>query len=149
MPFGLWSWTMLLPTPRLPYRSPQTIPVTLTVTEEGEEANLAMTPAALAFTAAGSNPPAQTLTIQYSGSSTWTANESLGWLSLNTSSGNSNAEVQVLIDAAGLTRGTYGGQIVISAPGTLPQVVTVSLTITEEVVEDGSSLRLPNLHKSK
>lgn len=129
--------------------SPQTIAVTLIVAEAGAEANLQVSPVSLAFTATGNNPASQTFTIQYGGNSTWTAAESIAWLTLNPTSGNSNAEVQVLIDAAGITRGTYGGQIVISAPGTVPQVLTINLTITEEVEEEDYTLRLPNLHKSK
>lgn len=71
--------------------SPQTIAVTLIVAEAGAEANLQVSPVSLAFTATGNNPASQTFTIQYGGNSAWTAAESNAWLTLNPTSGNSNA----------------------------------------------------------
>ncbi|HET9385528.1 MAG TPA: hypothetical protein VFO67_10295 [Gemmatimonadales bacterium] len=60
----------------------------------------------------------------------WIASEDRSWLSLNATSGNGDASLGVTINSAGLERGTYTEDIVISAPGALGSPAHVSVTLT-------------------
>jgi len=97
---------------------------------------MTLTSGSLAFTTtAGSNPAAQTITIQNTGGDTlsWTVGEpSASWLTVTPASGSDNAQVSSTItfnvSAAGLSPGKYDATVVITpTPGT---AVTVPVTLT-------------------
>jgi uncharacterized protein (TIGR03437 family) len=118
--------------------TPQTIPVTLTLTAPP---TIAPSPQALSFTAAvGANPGSQTLQINNSGSGvlgvTVTAATSSGgnWLSVTPNTGTAPLTLSVAAAASSLAQGNYQGTITIAAtPGSgslnSPQTVGVTLAV--------------------
>jgi uncharacterized protein (TIGR03437 family) len=118
--------------------TPQTLPVTLTVTAA---ASISLTPAALQFSAvAGANPPAQSFQVlnTLSGSFGWTAaaaTQSGGnWLSVTPTTGVTPATLSVSIASSTLAKGSYSGSITIAgiAGTTLtnsPQTLPVTLAV--------------------
>lgn len=116
--------------------TPQTIPVTVNVTSA---ATLTVTPATLSFAQPfnGPKPATQTITV---GSSSGTLNFQAaattiplggGWLTVTPNSGPTPATLTVSADGAGLSQGTYTGQITVFQPNVpnSQQTVTVTLTI--------------------
>jgi len=112
--------------------SPSTIAVTITIAPP----QMALSASSLAFTTtAGSNPAAQTITIQNTGGDTltWTVGTpSASWLTVTPASGSDNAQVSSTItfkvNAAGLGPGKYNATVVITpTPGT---AVTVQVKLT-------------------
>jgi len=61
----------------------------------------------------------------------WTAIPSTGWLQVTPGSGTGNTNVSVGANIAGLSAGSYMGQITVSAPAAFnsPQIINVSLTV--------------------
>jgi murein DD-endopeptidase MepM/ murein hydrolase activator NlpD len=115
--------------------SPKTIPVTLVVTPT--PAALAVAPSALVINGqVGFSPPAQTITISNSGGSplSWSASESLGWLTLSPTSGNvaagGTASVTATLNTSGLAASTYSGTIEVSAAGVTGSPKSISVTLT-------------------
>jgi hypothetical protein len=110
------------------------VPVTLTV-EEPPPPVLAVTPAALTFsaTSGGPNPPAQSIAIRNTGAGalTWTASDDQPWLSVAPASGSAPADPVVSVATAGLAAGTYTGTITVTSPGAggSPRTVGVTLTV--------------------
>jgi hypothetical protein len=96
---------------------------------------LAVAPAGLHFTATvgAANPAAQSLTITNvgEGALTWSAAESIPWLSLSANTGTAPATLSISVDAAGLAPDLYTGQLVISAPGAQasPQTIAVNFRL--------------------
>jgi len=101
---------------------------------------IAVSPTALTFGASqGSNPPAQSFTVNNSGGGTltWTATVTTtsggNWLSVAPTSGSAGNSVQVTVNSASLGPGTYTGTISIASasPGVTnsPQAVSVSLIV--------------------
>ena len=84
----------------------------------------------------------QTLLLSNSGGGAlhWSAAASQSWLLVEPDSGTGNAEVQVSINALGLSEGTYTGAITISDPAAenSPQTVWVTL-----IVYNSNSVNLP------
>lgn len=120
--------------------SPQTIPVTLTITPAQ---TLAVNPASLSFSfqQGGTAPPAQKFAVTSTGGtlnfSVSAATASGGaWLSVSPSSGTTSAEVSVSVNPAGLAPGTYNGSVRVesAAAGNSPLTVNVTLTVTALVV---------------
>ncbi len=120
----------------------QSVPVTLTITTPGA---LSVGSRSLTFNAAaGSDPPAQALSISNSGpvgtTVNWTAIVSAvgdgNWLSVTPSSGTNNGSAQVVVHASSLTPGQYTGTITISSPGAQnsPINVLVTLNVTQPPV---------------
>jgi hypothetical protein len=81
---------------------------------------------------AGGQLPGQVLQItnQGSGSLTWSAIKTASWLSLSFTSGTAPSSPVVLVSPVGLGVGSYTDTITISAPGSLPVTVAVTLNIT-------------------
>ena len=114
------------------------VPVTLTILELVPI--LSVSPTVLKFSTweGGPNPPPQNLTIQNVGGHDmpWQA-EIVGdgpWLSLSPLTGSSAGEadtVEVSVDAAGLSLGSYAAHIKVTAPPSSPQYVAVLFDITE------------------
>jgi VCBS repeat-containing protein len=104
---------------------------------------IGLSPASLNFTAqeGGANPPGQTLQVWNAGEGTlnWTAAEGEPWLHIDKTSGSSTGSadvgtIQVTVDAAGLSAGTYTGTIIVSdaAAANSPQTVDVRLNVQAE-----------------
>jgi hypothetical protein len=92
-----------------------------------------------------SGPPSQTLSIRNSGAGTlnWTISESCAWLSAAPNTGSSTGEwddVNLSVDIAGLSLGTYNYQLVVSAPFATnsPQNVDVNLLVTCPPPDEGT-----------
>ncbi len=110
--------------------------------------SLAVSPTSLTFTAQeGSNPAARALAVRNVGGGilTWTLTPggSAPWLHVSTLSGSGDADVQVSIDATGLTAGTYSSSVTVQAPGAAgsPQTIPVQLTITAPTPPPPDSIR--------
>jgi len=95
---------------------------------------LQVSPTSLTFnmTQNGSNPTVKLLNISNNGtgSLTWSASESISWLSLSSSSGTAPSTIDVSINGSGLSAGTYTGQIAVSSNGG-NQTVNVTLTVSQ------------------
>jgi hypothetical protein len=97
--------------------------------------SLAVSPANLSFAAPedGPPPPAQTVTVSNAGGGTldWTAGSDVPWLDVSPASGTNSGTVTVTPSTAGLTAGTYSGNVTVTAPGVSgsPQTVPVTLTV--------------------
>jgi uncharacterized protein (TIGR03437 family) len=114
--------------------SQQSVQVTLTVSS----ANLAVTPAALTFTApAGGTAPAQSLSVSSPlGAIFFNAGASAAsggsWLAVSPTSGSTTSSVNATVNAAGLNPGAYSGTLTFSSSaGTVN--VPVTLTVTQVV----------------
>ena len=116
--------------------SPSTITVTITISPPQMTLKMTLTSGSLAFTTtAGSNPAAQTITIQNTGGDTltWTVGApSAAWLTVTPASGSDNAQASSTItfnvNTTGLSPGKYDATVVITpTPGT---AVTVPVTLT-------------------
>jgi YbbR domain-containing protein len=116
--------------------SPSTIAVTITIAPPQMTLKMTLTSGSLAFTTtAGSNPAAQTITIQNTGGDTlsWTVGEpSAAWLTVTPASGSDIAQasstITVNVNVTGLSPGKYDATVVITpTPGT---AVTVPVTLT-------------------
>ncbi len=111
------------------------IPVKLTV---GTVSNLTAAPASLNFTYSlnGPAPAAQTIHAASSGNAialTATAATTPAggtWLQISPSAGNTPLDVSVSVVTAGLTAGTYTGNVVISGQGASNGAQTVAVTLT-------------------
>jgi hypothetical protein len=114
--------------------SPKTIPVTFTV-DPVVPPSLSVTPASLSFgaTQGGASPAAKTLSVANTGSGTmgWTASDDVLWLSVSPGSGTNAGTVTVTPTIAGLTAGTYTGNVTITALGAdnSPKTIPVTLTV--------------------
>ncbi|MDI6782796.1 MAG: fibronectin type III domain-containing protein [bacterium] len=99
-------------------------------------------PTSLSFTAqqGGANPAPQSLTIYNDGEGimSWSATTNQPWLSVSPTSGVATADIprtiQVSVNIAGLSFGTFTGRITITASGaeTSPQYGDVILTVTPQ-----------------
>ena len=96
---------------------------------------LQASPANLSFTATegGSNPAAQAISINNSGTGSlnWTTSDNAAWLSLDSSSGTAPSTVNASVDISGLSAGTYNATITIDGGSAQdsPQDVNVTLTV--------------------
>ncbi|MBI4910360.1 MAG: hypothetical protein HY820_42475 [Acidobacteria bacterium] len=108
--------------------SPQSIPVTLTVTSPAVTSNLLVSPQAgleFTFQTGGAGPAVQNLFIASSGDAitfTAAANSSSRWLSVQPAQGTTNAVLAVAVDPSGLSAGQYEGSVTVTGGG---QTVTV------------------------
>lgn len=95
---------------------------------------IGVNPLSLSFAAAqgGTNPSAQSLAINNTGSGTlsWSASDNAAWLSLNPSSGTGNGGVTVNVNTGSLAEGRYSASIVINATGASPVTVPVTFTVS-------------------
>jgi uncharacterized protein (TIGR03437 family) len=110
-----------------------TIPVTFTVTG-GAAAGLSVQPPRLDFRVrAGTSAPVQWLRIENTGGGTlnWTAGAAVSvgsWLTILPASGTAPANLQVSVNPAGLSPGSYAGSITIQS-GAAGQSVTIPLNL--------------------
>jgi hypothetical protein len=120
--------------------SPQSVPVTLTVTDAGS-ASLVAKPTALFFRWSGESSDddredggqtqlSKRLAVISTGAPLQFTDTTQGatWLKVDASGGTTPASLTVTVNPRGLTRGKHVGQILLSAPG-VPSI-SVSVTIT-------------------
>ncbi len=116
--------------------SPQIAIVQLNVeAEAAPEIGLSATFFAFNATGGGSNPPAQMLTVSNLGGGelNWTLQKNEDWLMVDPMSGTGDGAVDISVDIAGLTQGTYVDTILVVDPAAAnsPQAVGVTLTISD------------------
>lgn len=93
---------------------------------------MAASPSALQFSyTPGSGLQAQTIEVTSTGGALgWTATANAAWVALSPSSGTTPEALQISLNPAGLTVGTYLAQVNISAPGTSANPVSVTVTLS-------------------
>lgn len=136
LPLGTYRGTITV-TSALASNSPQTVNVTLTLTQPP---TIQLASTALTFSAqqGSANPPAQTVALTNTGggtlSYTATASTTSGgnWLSVTPASGAAPATLSVGVNLTGLAAGSYNGSVQVAASGATntPRTLTVSLTVT-------------------
>lgn len=117
---------------------PQTIPVTFTVTNT---ALLSPNPGSLSFNfqIGQANPPTQTVTVFSTGAplsfgAAATTNNGGSWLSVGSLSGTTTGSLSISVNPAGLSAGTYTGNVTLTSagagnsPANIPVTLTVSTT---------------------
>jgi hypothetical protein len=98
-------------------------------------ASLVPTPGTLSFNSIyqGGNPASQTVQLTTSGTGTlaWTAASNSAWLTVSPASGAGAAGLQVSVNIAQLSPGTYNGAVRVSSlgAGNNPQSITTGLTV--------------------
>ncbi|MEZ5356341.1 MAG: hypothetical protein R2762_27210 [Bryobacteraceae bacterium] len=113
--------------------SPQTIAVTLTLTDPPPALNVAPSTLTFTGTAGGSNPANRTIALTNTGGGTltWTAASNQPWLTLSTASGTAPSTVTASVNLTGLTAGTLNGQVTVTPSVGPPQVIAVTLTLAD------------------
>jgi hypothetical protein len=128
--------------------TPQTVPVTLTVTGTPPNATptISFNPASFSFQTLGpANPGTQALSISEGGGSTsvsWSVSDDAAWLVLSPTSGSvTPATVTLTVDATGLAVGIYSGTITISVSGAsnTPQTIPVTLIVPNPFIKLNAS----------
>ena len=113
--------------------SPKQIPVTLTL-DPPQPPALSVTPANLAFAVVegGAAPGAKSLSVANTGGSTlsFTTSDDAAWLSASPASGTAPATITVSVNPAGLTRGTYSGNVRVDSGGASGSPATIPVTLT-------------------
>jgi hypothetical protein len=118
--------------------SPQTVNVTLTVT--AAVPNLRLSPGAFTFTyqVGGTNPAAQSLSVNSTGSAlNYTVTSAGSWLTATPASGTTPGSVSLTVNPVGLAVGSYSGSVTISSTGAgnSPQTVGVTLMVNAAAVQ--------------
>jgi len=125
------------------------LPVSLTVLPSHSTSSFSVHPPDLTFsgTAGGANPSAQTFVVSNTGSGTlsWAASDSAGWLVLSPISGTNNGSVTVSVNPTGLAAGTYKTAISVTAPGATPKTVPVAFHLTTAALPPAIGLNQTNL----
>jgi Viral BACON domain len=113
--------------------SPQSVPVTLTVTSGTGSGRLTASPRWLSFNyATGQSAPSpKTVSVGSSGAplSYTAAGFGSSWLSVSPSGGTTSGKISVAVNPAGLPTGTYAAVVQISAPGSHAIDLPVSLNV--------------------
>lgn len=95
-------------------------------------------PTSLVFNAApGSSSGPQTVNVSASGANTtWAATVNVPWITLKPSNALTPGTLTITASASGLTTGTYGGAITLSAPGASnsPRTIFVTLAVKSAVL---------------
>jgi len=111
--------------------TPVTIPVNLIVA--AAPPSLAVSPQTLTFnyTIGASLPAAQSVSITNTGggSLSWTASTSANWIGVSPPSGTAPATLSVSVNPAGLSVGSYVGNVQITATGATGSPLTVAVTL--------------------
>jgi hypothetical protein len=109
--------------------SPVNVPVTLTVSPGTPNPMLIVSPASLSFV--GANPAPATLSLgSTAGALAFSVVDNMPWLTESPVSGSTPRAVSVTVNTAGLSPGSYGGTITISAPGASNPVVSIPVSLT-------------------
>jgi hypothetical protein len=113
--------------------------IAVTKEDTPEAVNLAVAPFGVGVVAGFGGPAVQqALTVRSSGDTefAWTASESIPWLALDKTAGQSPSDLVLTIDPKNLPVGTYSGKISFSSgqAGNSPIEVTVTLQVTGRTV---------------
>jgi len=115
--------------------SPQSIPVTLTVTAAAVKPALGLSPTSLTFNyqIGGSTPAAQSVTTSSSTSTaiSYTATTPTSWLT-TTASGTTPGSLSIGVNPGSMAAGTYSGTVSVASTGASnsPQSIPVTLNVT-------------------
>jgi hypothetical protein len=113
--------------------SPQSVPVTLTVTSATASGHLLASPRWISFNyAAGQSVPSpKTVAVTSSGSplSYTAAGFGGSWLTVSPAGGTTSGKISIAVNPAGLPSGAYAGVVQISAPGSRPIDMPVTLNV--------------------
>jgi uncharacterized protein (TIGR03437 family) len=104
------------------------IPVTLTVTG-APPITVSPTTLSFSYTAGGSAPASQSLSVSGTGSFTAVASSSGSWLSVIGGTGTAPATVIVSVNPTGLTAGSYNGSIAVTGTNGTSGSTTVTVTL--------------------
>jgi len=104
---------------------------------QASASSLSVSPGSVAFSVlrGAASPPAQTVRLAAPGGSAiaWTATASTAaggtWLSVSPASGTTPANISVSVNTAGLTTGSYTGEVSITSQGSAPATISVSLNV--------------------
>jgi len=114
--------------------SPLTVPVTLTVSAPASTITLSANSLTFSGTATMSAPPFQTVNVTSSAASSVSIATGGGqWLAASLSSSTTPATITISANQANLAAGTYGGVVVITAPGNSnsPLAVNVRFVVSQ------------------
>jgi len=96
-------------------------------------ATLSVAPGEFTFRLAPGQTATETVAIRNDGDGDleWSADADQPWIHLESASGSTPYNLDIVVDATGLTLGEYSGQVTIDAPGAVgsPQVITVNLLV--------------------
>lgn len=122
--------------------SPQSIPVTLTITA-APTVTLNVNPASLDFTATqgAANPANQSLTV--SSNTSWTVSTTGSWLTVTPTSASNNGTLTASVNTATATVGTNSGTITITGGG-ITRTVNVTLTLNSTATSSAILTWTPN-----
>jgi hypothetical protein len=107
-----------------------TVPVTFTITAA---LSINLNPSSLSYAATqgAANPANQNIALTNSGGTlNWTVSDDAAWLTVSPASGSGSSTLSTSVNTAGLTAGTYTGNLTVSAAGTSSKTVTVTLTVS-------------------
>ena len=111
-----------------------TIPVTFTVSAAPVPPVIGASPTSLSFTATqgGANPAAQAVSISNTGGGTltWSASDSVPWLTLSPASGTGNGAMTLTVTTGTLATGSYSGTITLAATGAPSVTIPVTFTVS-------------------
>jgi uncharacterized protein (TIGR03437 family) len=106
----------------------------ITIMAAPPSAALAAAPSSLtfAYTAGGTVPAGQTVSVTNGGSGTltWTATSSQSWLTVSPASGTAPSSLTVSVSPAALAAGSYTGTVTITASGASNSPLSVAVTLT-------------------
>jgi hypothetical protein len=104
--------------------------VTFTVTA-ALSINLSPSSLSYAATQGAANPANQNIALTNSGGTlNWTVSDDAAWLAVSPASGSGSSTLTTSVNTAGLTAGTYTGNLTVSAAGTSSKTVAVTLTVS-------------------
>jgi len=92
-----------------------------------------LSPASLSYAATqgAANPVNQNIALTTSGGTlNWTVSDDASWLTVSPASGSASNTITTSVNTAGLTAGTYTGNLTVSAAGVSSKTVAVTLTVS-------------------
>ncbi len=126
--------------------SPQSVDVSLNLTNAPAVLTLSTHAAAFSAMAGGSNPAAQSVSIGNSGGGAlnWTATKTQSWLTLTAASGLAPATLSIGALTSGLAAGVYSDTVTIAAGAAGTQTVAVTLTVTASTTQTQAGVLVAN-----
>jgi hypothetical protein len=126
--------------------SPQSIHVTLVVTNPAPVLSVSTSAVSFTATAGGADPAGQNITMANTGGGTlnWTASNTHAWLTLSATAGTAPSTLGLTASISGLAAGTYTDVVTIVAAGATgsPQNVAVTMIINPAAGNSASFIKL-------
>ena len=108
--------------------SPMVISVGLVVSNEP---TIVASPSSLTFTAAGANPPSQSINLNGNSTLPFSVTASPSWIALSAASGVTPSTIVATVNSGGMSQGSYPGTITVtSAVAGTPLIIPVTLNVT-------------------